>query len=147
MKMRMNDGVDWLTEGLQLSNEWLLNCASKLRGLNVTKFSKNTVIFHLFQKSFTQTSNTSQHKEQRGHKTAHKLNGILPNKWTAVHVLSEKDDAEERYEHECGNTLLNIPLHSLHHVTTDSCHKAIFTVDSVIVYYKSICTAAAVAHW
>jgi hypothetical protein len=52
--------------------------------------------------------------------------------------LCEKYDAKEGNQHKCSNALLDVPLNTLHHVTTDSRHKAIFIIDAVIIYDKSI---------
>lgn len=65
----------------------------------------------------------------------------IPNeRTTAVHVLCEKDDTKNRYQHKCSNTLLDVPLNALHHMAADPSHKAIFTVDAIIVYDNSVCT-------
>lgn len=66
----------------------------------------------------------------------------LPNeRTTAIHVLSEEDDAEKGYQHKCSDTLLDVPLYAFHHVTTNSRHKTIFVVYAIIIYDDAVATA------
>lgn len=70
----------------------------------------------------------------------------LPDQRRTVHVLGEEDDAEERYEDEGGNALLDVPLDTFHQVTQAS-GDDVAVVDGVVVDDDSICTAVGGAGW